>query len=354
MRILSRAFLSSYLLLFAAVLAASLLGIAIVEIMLHFDDIGARGGGLGAAAEWLRVRLPSYYLRDLIPITSFAAALLCLGLPARRLELRAALCGGLSPLRIALPVLGAAGGLSLLALLVNETLVLGASREWVRVESAAGADFFPRGSFWYHRDGVVYNVAASEPAARTLRDLRVYELAPEGRLLRHVRAERARVGPDRRWHLEGATGVRFDPASPAARPRLERPAPGVLEPGAGGADPVPAGHLSLGALAGLVDARAAAGRPAVRERALLHARLAEPLTVLAFAWLAVPLAFAVGPGRGLSFQLVRGGAALAAFYTARSLASLLALGGAPAAVPAPWLLLAGLSAAAAWHLARAR
>lgn len=343
MRILSRTLVASYLVLFVAILSASLLAISVIEVMLHFDDISLRGGGLRGVLHWLGVRVPSYYLRDLLAVTSCAAACFCLGVPARRLEVAAAMAGGIPPLRLGLPVLGAAALLSGAALAADETLVLRASRAWHAVE-AAGDVLSHRGPFWYHRDGRIYNVGPREAPGDTLREVEIYQLGPRGRLLARLRAERARLDGEHRWHLGSARRVRFDPERPAAAPQLESLAGLVVEPdvGAGPADPA---ALTLPALRRAIARLEAAGAPATRERALFHARLADPLCVFVFALLGVSLGLSVWRSRSLSSCAVRGGLALGAFFGARALGSLLVLAGFGSAVYAPWLL---LLAAAAW------
>ena len=350
MRILSRAFLASYLILFAAILSGSILAISVIEVMLHFDDIGARGGGLVTAGRWLATRIPSYYLRDLIPVTSFAAAFLCIALPARRGELTAAMAGGISPLRIALPLLTAAVGLSGAAFVLDETLVLDASRDW-KQRPATGDDLLRRGSFWYHTGDRVYNVGGSDPETRSLLDVELYELSPGGRLVRRIHAERARYGDDQRWHLEGVGAVRLDPERETAPPRLEPVgALSAMQLRSGPASD--ARSLPLPALRAHIAELRAAGRPATRERAQLHARLVDPVSVALFALLAVPLGLAVEGTRSVSAQAVRGGLLVGAYFSARAVASLLALAGVGWAVGAPWLLAALFAAIGALLFAR--
>ena len=74
MRILSRCLVESFLLLFIAILASSILTIAIVELMLKPDDIVDRYPGFAGIVRYMTLRIPSYYLSDLIPIVAFAAA----------------------------------------------------------------------------------------------------------------------------------------------------------------------------------------------------------------------------------------------------------------------------------------
>jgi lipopolysaccharide export LptBFGC system permease protein LptF len=335
---LSRSLVASYLFFFAAILSASLLAISIIELMLHFDDISVRGGGLAATLRWLGVRIPSYYLRDLLPLTSFAAALFCLGIPARHGEVGAAMAGGISPLRLALPVLGAALLVSGAALAVEETLVLRASRAWPGLE-AAGDVLSHRGPFWYHRDGRIYNVGSRERGGDSLRDVEIYELGPGGRLRARIRAERAQLDAERRWHLRGARRVSFDPQQPAAAPRIARLSELVLEPAP--VPPADPGALALPALGEAIVRLEKAGSPALRERAVRHARLSDPLGVFVFALLAAPLGLGVERGRGLSACAVRGGAALGAWFGVRALGSLAVLAGVAWAVWTPWLLAGG-------------
>ena len=126
MRILSRHLLASYLGLYAAILVAALLVIAIVEMMVNLDRaLEFERGALGVAT-YLLLRLPSYYLPYLLPAASFAAAFLAIGLPARAQEIVAAKAGGIPPQRVAVPVLLAATALSLVSLVLFETLVLAA------------------------------------------------------------------------------------------------------------------------------------------------------------------------------------------------------------------------------------
>jgi lipopolysaccharide export LptBFGC system permease protein LptF len=324
-RILARTFSASYLALFVAILLASSLCIALIEVMLHFDDIGARGGGPAAALEWLAVRIPSYYLRDLIPVTSFAAAFFCLALPARHGELTGLLACGVSPLRLALPVLSVAALLCGGAWWLDPTLVLRSSPEWSRLRDPGADLLLRRGPFWYHRGAAVYNVAATDPESRTLRGVEVFELGPEGRLERRIRAERVHLGDGPGWRAEDATVVRFEPDEP---PRVERAEELWLDgPGAG--SPSPSG------------------------RAALQTRRAEPLTVFVFALLALPLGLAVERTRSVSACAMRGGLWLGGFFGARSVVPLLILAGVPGAALAPWMLLAAFAACGVFGLARA-
>lgn len=355
MRILSRHLLASYLSLFFAILLGSMIAVAIIEMLLNFDHIVERGRGIHGLATYMLLRLPSYYLHDLIPASSFAAAFLCFGLSARRRESGAMRAAGISPLRAAAPVLAAATALAACALVAEETLVLDATREWNRVGDPARAISFHGGSFWYHRGDFIYEVRQADREARSLHGVRVFERNRRGRLVRSIRAERVRIEDGPRWRFFDATLRSFDPSDPAAPPRLDFGAERILDV-ARERDlallDASARTLSLPDLRQYIWARSQEGRDTTPYRGLLHARLAHPLSVLLFAFLAIPLGLAVERSRSLAAGALHGIAITGLFFALRTVASMLAAAGFAAATLSPWLLLASFAGYGAWRFAR--
>lgn len=355
MRILARHFLSRYLRLFVAILGTSVLAISVIEVLLNFEEIFDHFHGASGLAHYLALRIPSYYLRDLLPLTSFAAAFFCFGLAARAHEVTAIRTGGLSTRRVAMPLLLTAAGLSLATLLVNETLVLYTAREWTRIENPGEEITFRRGSFWYHRGNVIYNVREADRESGTLRGVSVFETSPEGRLLRSTRAELVQVREGRSWHFPEATARIFDPERPGAPPRIEHLRDATFEV-ADARDlallDARARHLSLPDLREYVRVQQAEARDVTRYRGILHERLADPLAVLVFALLATPLGLSVERTRSIATAAVVGIALLGVFYAARTSAALFAAGGVAAAAFAPWIVLGAFAAIGAWRFAR--
>jgi lipopolysaccharide export LptBFGC system permease protein LptF len=187
-RILSRYFLVSYMKLFVAILFSSMVAVMVIEMMLNFDEVLEHYDGPIGIASYLFFRIPTHYLRDLIPVSSFAAVFFCLGLPARAREITAIKSGGISPQRIGIPLLAAAFILSGIALLLNESVVLQATREWERLKNPGEEISFRQSSFWYHRGNTVYNVREADKKSKTLYGVSVFELDQNGRLIRSIRA----------------------------------------------------------------------------------------------------------------------------------------------------------------------
>lgn len=356
MRILSRQFLTSYLTLYFGILVASLIVIGVIEMTLNFDDALEFSKGLRGILGYLFLRLPSYYLPYLVPTSSFAAAFFCLGLPARTQEIVAIKAGGIAPQRVCVPVLAAAGVMAAVTLVLNETVVLETANRFNRRSGDWQGELLQMsGAFWYHRGRYVYNVSEADRETRTLRGIRVYELSDEGRLVRSISAASARIADDNHWELVDAVFREFPLDDPGAAPRVRHEAHAVLEVASErelALLDANASSLSLPRLREYIAAMKSQGRDATRYRALFHARLADPLSVLVFALLGIPLGLAVERSRSLATAAVQGVVVIGLFYTLQTAAAVVAAGGIEAAVPAPWILLALFAVWGTWRFAR--
>jgi lipopolysaccharide export system permease protein len=355
-RILSRYFLASYLNLYITILFASMIAIVIVELLLNFDQIIEDHSGFTGVATYLLLRLPTYYFRDLIPVASFAAAFFCVGLAARAREVMAVKTGGVSPHRMVVPILAAATAISVAALVLDETVVLRASREWNRLENPGEEISFRAGSFWYHRGDAIYNVREADQKSKTLHGVRVFQTGPRGRLDRSLRADVVRIDEDHRWHFRDATVRTFDPSRPTAAPLVERQEEAILTVAAERDLELleaSAQTLSLIELEEYIRARSEEGRDTTRYREMLYARVTNPLAVLVFALLAIPLGLSVEQRRSLAAAAVVGIAILGLFFTARTAVSVIAAGGVGGAAFGPWLVLAAFAGFGAVRFARA-
>ncbi len=355
MRILSRYLLQRFLTWFAVLFMVLSAVIALAELLLNLDELTAVRGGFSGALQVLGLKLVAYYLPVMFPVTAFVAMFLCLGFAARGLEVTAMKAGGISPLRAAVPLLVAAMALTALALVLDETAVLGAERAWRQQtpESETRIDF-RRGSFWYHSARYIYNVKDADPETRTLSGVRIFELTDEGRLVRRIDARQARIDEEA-WFLDDVIERRFDLAAPERPPEIVEQAEMTLHDGEHrdaallGAD---AETLSLVNLRELIGARRRTGEDTTRFEAQFHTRLSSPLTVLLLSLLAVPLALRVERHKTVAFPALLGVLWLAAFFGARNAVSILADQSARAASTLPWALVAVFLVAGAWSLLR--
>ena len=354
MRILTRYLVARFLGFFAALLVISITTLAIVEMLLNLGDVLAEDGRGGSIATYLLLRVPSYYLRDLVPVVAFAASFATLGVASRWLEVTAMKAGGVSPHRISLPLIATGAGLTLATFLLNETIVLDATRQWNRRGSEEGVPIaYRRGSFWYHRGRTIYKIAEADRETRTLRGVRIYELGPRGQLVRSIEAAKATIEGENRWRFEAPTVRSFDPDRPESAPHAERHREAVLIDLADqtdlalmNADPT---TLGLADLREAIAHRESVGRRSARLQTLLHGRLSEPVTVMLFVLAAIPLGARVESARSIVLPALYGIITVAAFYGLRSLASTLSSEGLVPAQTMIWSLMACFAAYATWR-----
>jgi LPS export ABC transporter permease LptG len=361
-RTLSHYFVARYLTLFAAFLLGSTLTITVVELLLNYDDMLEQGSGYSGALTYVFLRIPSYYLRDLIPISAFAASFSAIGLGVRWLEITAIKAGGISPLRIALPILASSLALSAATHLVGESLVIPATRGWNEQQQAEDSELvFRRGAFWYHSGRSIYNIMSADSETNTLRGVEIFRRTERGRLEQNIWADEVHVLPDGTWHMERANVRHFDPEHPAKETRVEIGIPLDLQVGKDRdllLRQTDAASLSLPALAEYLDRHTDdqhSGSRANRRRlhALLHHRISEPMLVVLFTLLAMPLAFRVTPGSSLAPASIFAIVTLSAFFLLRSLAGSLADEGLLSGPVAVWTLISAFALWGSFGLARA-
>jgi lipopolysaccharide export LptBFGC system permease protein LptF len=348
-RTLWRYVLARFLSALAATLTILVLLIVVIELMLDLDLIIESKQGFSAI--FLNI-ISSYLLQYLVPASALIAAFFSLGSAARSREIIAMKAGGVSPLVAAVPILAMGALLAGASVVLSDTLSVPASQALRRQADDAGDLRLRKGTFWYHSGRFIYNFADGD--ARTLHEVVVFELDERNRLVRRLSAPVASVAEGRRWLLHGATVHHFDPGRPGEPPRVERGAEITLDLAR---EPSPAllrkevAALSVADLRRLVEERARHGRDTTRASALLHTRLSEPMSVLLFALLAIPLGLRVEQTKSLSRGALQAVLLIFLYYLTRDTAANLALEGVlPAA--APWGVLAVFGAGGAASFAR--
>ena len=354
MRTLSRYFAGRYLGLFGLILIVSTLTIVVIEMLLNLDDMLSVGEHADAPLVYLMLRIPSYYLRELIPITSFGAAFFALGLGSYWFEVSAAKAGGISPDRLVAPIVMTAVVLGCLTFVLGETWIVNSTRQWNRFVTGGGPPIsYREGAFWYHRGRTIYNISESDPSQRTLRGVRLFDLDARGRLVRSVDAALVDVEDNQHWRFHDATIRTFTPEDSDAVPRVER----LDEVTLAVADPneVALIHtdlhtLTVPKLRAHADRRAAAGDSVHRVNTVLYTRFVEPVTVVLFALLAAPFGLRARAHGGFGLPVLFGIATLACWFALRSVTTTLASEGVISAATASNVLVLSLLLAGSLHL----
>ena len=355
MGLLARHFTSRFFGTFIACLLVLVAALFLVGMLADLDALVRNPADFWTELRLLALRIPADHLSFLIPIAALGAGVICFGGAARHREIAAAKSGGISPLRLAIPAFGTSLLLAAAGFAFNETLGLRAHRALLQLESGqVGELSYREDYFWYRRGDFVYRIKSARAAERVLRGIEIYELNPQGRLLRRMEAVRARWEQSDLWQLEDVLVQRFDPERPATPPidrhfraaelSLPRDTPLL---GAGSA------LLSTRDLFSYRRQRGAEDTDAQRALALIHQRIANALSTALFAALGIALGMRVEQSRSLARSGLWAIVALFCFATARRYGETLATIGLLTPVTALWLPLSLFSLAATVQWRRA-
>lgn len=354
MGVLARYLLVRFVALFAAVLAVLVLLVAVVEVLANFEDVTRSSRGFADGIVLAALRVPHQHLPLLVPVAAFAATFLTVGTAARTNEILAAKAGGISPLVLLVPVVVSAAAISALSLLMNETFAVRTRDAEHRLAGGEGAELtFRRGSFWYHKGRTIYNVRDANPDTRVLRDVTIFDLDENGRLVRSIRAAEATIGAEGHWRLTDAVLRTFSTVDPGAPPTYERLAAAEIElPEEKALLQAGPEDLSIRELAELRAAREPTDSAAVRATALLHERASAPAAAFVFVLLAIPLGLRVERARSMAVPALQGVAAFFAFVMVREYGATLATEGVSSAAATPWIVVLAFLGVAALALFR--
>lgn len=359
MRILSHYFAVRYLGLFATVLTASILILITIELVLNLDDVAAfeeGPGSTGSLFRYLWLRLMSYYMADLLPITSFVAVFLTFAWAGRTMELVAIQAGGVRLLRVVAPVLACALILSCASAILHESWILQAARSWAAEAREDRQEIdFGRRAFWYRSGRAIINIDAADPSNRTLGGVEIFERGEGGLVVRTIRTDRVRIEPDGRWVIEDASIWRFDPMDAAAPPRLDTHVRVDLDLETLGGDALLGADPALLPLPLLrryleqrpVDETSSRLR---RHEGRYHERLSSPWLLLVFGTLALPFGLRVGRDGRFARPAIEGVAGIAVYFLLRSTGEALAQKELFPVGLTPWLMMGLALAGSAWLL----
>lgn len=326
-RTLSRYFVKRYLSFFVAILFFCSLALAIIEMALGFESVQ----GFQELIRWTLIRLPSYYLGDLAPLSAYLATLFSLGLAARWLEWGAIQAAGIAPWRVLAPIIVSALCLAVVTATIRESLVPLVFDSQQATRRPISEQLAPSGGLHQH-GRMVFEVGKAQPEMGQLVNIRAYTRTPKGRLEVAYVAPLAELQPDGSWRLVDVVISQYFPNEKGRVPIIRREPelflaltndPGlVFEEIDEEALPLPdlVEHISNHR-----DSEYSGTRHRIRAlEQVVHERLADPWLVLVMTLLAMPIALRVQPGRSLAPAAITAIAVIAAFFFAQSLAELLA------------------------------
>ena len=193
-----------------------------IDFVDKLDGVGTRGRTIGGAVMAALYELPSHAY-ELMPIAVLIGTIYSLSRMAQSSEFTILRTGGLGPKRALLLLAGLGVFFGALTFVVGDIVVPASERQAVLQQvRLAGGVRLSGGGAWLKekRSGaggehsISVNVGGLEGDG-SLRDIRIFEFDPAGRLVLRLAAPRARVGAKGSWTLEDALSLRWPVADAA-------------------------------------------------------------------------------------------------------------------------------------------
>jgi lipopolysaccharide export system permease protein len=177
------------------------------DTFLHYD------ASLSAIIRLFLYKVP-LIMTQVTPLAVLAGGLIGLGLLARQNEFVAMRACGVSIWQVVVPLVLLATVICAATFAWNETVVPASARRWHQVwnqeiKQRSGAGVFTGREFWYHGGAGFYNVNRVVPRRRQLIGLTIYQLGPDFRPARVIRAESA-TWTGSGWELQHPRTLQFD------------------------------------------------------------------------------------------------------------------------------------------------
>ncbi|OGR33001.1 MAG: LPS export ABC transporter permease LptG [Desulfuromonadales bacterium GWD2_61_12] len=306
MTILNRYLLAAFLRLFTLALSAFVGIYLLIDFFEKVDDFIEHQASVTLYLAYFASKTP-LIVCQVVPLAVLLAVFMTLGGFSRTSELTAMRAGGVSLLRITLPLLSLCFALSLLVLAANEYLVPVSVRESNRLlqgellGKATQAAKLDR--LWFREQGTIVNIRLALPEQDALQGLTLYKLDSNAQLVTRTDGERATFAAGG-WNMNGVTVHHFD-ALTGEVSWVEHPAtlPLVI-------DKTPADfrtttesneEIGISQLRSLAHRVKAEGYDPTRYLVDLHGRTATPFASFIMAFLGIP--FALQRGRGSNLAL---------------------------------------------------
>lgn len=219
MTLINRYVLSAFLRLFLLSLAAFVAVYLLIDFFEKVDDFIEHRAAVSLYLLYFLNKIP-LIVAQVVPLAVLMSVFMTIGGLSRTSELTAMRAGGMSLLRITLPLLAIALLISLLVLGANESLVpasVQASNHIMQVQVAGRKDQSRRlDRLWLREKGAIVQIRLALPEQNALQDVTVFDLDEQARPLTRIDAPRASYQHEQ-WVLEEAQLQHFDPVSGEVR-----------------------------------------------------------------------------------------------------------------------------------------
>lgn len=329
MKLLHRYILQGFFRIFGLALATFVGIYLLVDFFEKVDQFMANEATIGQYVGYFLIKIP-LIATQVTPLAVLMAVFMTLGGLSRSNEITAMRSGGLSLLRISLPLVAVALFISFTVLVASEFLTPICARKsnhLLHTEVRGKPEIsYRRDRIWFREGSQLINIRLANPEQGTLQGLTIYQLGANELLERRIDATSAQF-QEGGWQLEKGTVRSFEGAS-GNLSKLERFETLAFPLGKTPKDfqvvETKKEELSFSELRSLAKKFLAEGYDATRYRVDMHARLATPFACLIMAFLGIPFALQKGRHSSIALGIAVSVAIGVSFFILQSIA--LALG----------------------------
>lgn len=311
MSVLSRYIAGQYLRTLVLCWGSAGLALFLLEVFEKLGNLSKDHASAGVVAAYLALKIPRLLI-DAYPATALLAVLLSFGLLARHNEILAVRACGISPWRLAGPVLIAASTVSLLALAWNERVVPVASERarLIRENDIKQRDthgFRGTESIWVQSATGFVRADHYDAQRKILYGVSLFETDPTLRLRRIVEASAARWRDDH-WELQDAAQKEIGADGSVSQTPLDRRSSAILTESPETFEkrqPKPK-EMTYTELSRWIRDLEARGIPVGEYRVERQLKLAWPLSGVVTVLIGFPLAVRGGRRFGLGYNVAVG------------------------------------------------
>ena len=206
MRILDRLIVSDFLRVFVLTILSFISLFLIVDLFEKVDDFLEHGVPLSVMAVFFILKVP-FIFSQVSPVAVLLSVLLTLGMLARNSEITAMKAGGISILRIVSPLLAVGLLITVVVVMVNESVTPVAMKKVETIEKRwlGGMDtgIFGSEGFWLRNRAGIYNIREIDINNNVLRGISFFEIKRPFSLKSRTHAREARW-QDNGWVAERA------------------------------------------------------------------------------------------------------------------------------------------------------
>jgi len=310
--------------------AACILGFLLLFLLIDFVDQAEKllrhDASLREIGWYYLTRMPGIFVL-ISPVGTMLAVLVAVSLRVRSNELTAIFSGGVSLLRVCLPILAGCALISALSLLCSEVLAPAANRHAreiarLRVRPGKVAAQFSGNRYWMRGERGFLSAQLVDAPSRSLHGFQYIEVDRDFRPVRRIESRSARLLPDGTWELgEGRERILVEPPSVSAFSLRTFRFPETMDGFIDGETPPDA--MTYAQLSGYVGEVRRKGYDARSYETDLHAKIAYPLLNVLISMLAIPFALrsprSGGVWRSIGLGLLMGFACWVVLSTSLSL-----------------------------------